>query len=103
MKQQQYSPSEVLKSVKEPYNKNTLWIQPFKDHTEIKVYNEGWKLLFSTKDLGLSDVSIKQVKQYNSELKDELIGTLKKQINSLSSDVLLLTNRIIELEKQVAK
>lgn len=103
IKQQQYSPSEVLINIREPYDKNTLWIHPFKGYTEIKVYNEGWKLLFSTKDLGLSDESLKQVKEFNSELKDFLINLLKKQIGKLSNDILLLTNKNIELEKRLSK
>ena len=103
IKQQQYSPSEVLISIREPYDKNTLWIHPFKGYTEIKVYNEGWKLLFSTKDLGLSDISLKQVKEFNSELKDFLINLLKKQIGKLSNDILLLTNKNIELERRLSK
>lgn len=103
MKQQQYSPSEVLISIREPYDKNTLWIHPFKGYTEIKVYNEGWKLLFSTKDLGLSEVARKEVEKYNTETKELLISLLQKQINKLSNDVLLLTNKNIELEKRIKK
>ena len=97
IKQQQYSPSEVLISIKEPYDKNTLWIHPFKGYTEIKIYNEGWKLLFSTRDLGLSKVSSDQV---DNKIKNSI---LLKQINKLSKDLLLLTNRNLELEKRIAK
>ena len=103
MKQQQYSPSEVLISIREPYDKNTLWIHPFKGYTEIKVYNEGWKLLFSTKDLGLSEVARKEVEKYNTEIKELLISLLQKQINKLSNEVFLLTNKNIELEKRIKK
>ena len=103
MKQQQYSPSEVLISIREPYDKNTLWIHPFKGYTEIKVYNEGWKLLFSTKDLGLSEVARKEVEEYNTEIKELLISLLQKQINKLSNEVFLLTNKNIELEKRIKK
>ena len=103
IKQQQYSPSEVLISSREPYNKSTLWIQPFKDHSELKLYNEGWKTLFSTKDEGLSEVAKKEVEKYNNELKELLISLLQKQINKLSNDVLLLTNKNIELEKRIKK
>lgn len=103
IKQQTYSPSEVLISIKEPYDKNTLWIHPFKGYTEIKVYNEGWKLLFSTKDLGLSNVSLKQVKTFDQDTKDFLIDLLKKQIGNLSNSILLLTNKNIELERRLSK
>lgn len=100
IKQQQYSPSEVLISIKEPYDKNTLWIHPFKGYTEIKVYNEGWKLLFSTKDLGLSKVSSDQV---DEKIKNSYTNILLKQINKLSRDLLLLSNKNLELEKRIAK
>jgi hypothetical protein len=51
----QYEPMEVLTSVKEPFNKNTLWIHPIDENLEIKIYDKGWKVLFTTKDLGLSN------------------------------------------------
>ena len=97
IKQQQYSPSEVLISIREPYDKNTLWIHPCKDYTELKIYNEGWKLLFSTKDLGLSKISSEQV---DEKIKNSI---LLKQINKLSKDLLLLANKNLELEKRIAK
>jgi len=46
---------EVLTSVKEPFNKNTFCIYPNNGDIEIKLYDKGWKVLFTTKDLGLSD------------------------------------------------
>jgi hypothetical protein len=48
---------EVLASVKEPYNRNTLWIHPNEDDFEIELFDKGWRVIFSTKDLGLSEVS----------------------------------------------
>ena len=53
----QYDPMEVLNSVREPYNKNTLWIHPLIDGFEIKVFEKGWETLLSTKDFGLSEMS----------------------------------------------
>jgi len=50
----QYEPMEVLTSVKEPFNKNTIWIHPVNGEFEVKINDKGWKVLFTTKDLGLS-------------------------------------------------
>jgi hypothetical protein len=48
---------EVLKSVKEPFNKNTLWIYPIDGDFEFKIFDKGWRIIGTTKDLGLTDNS----------------------------------------------
>jgi hypothetical protein len=42
---------EVLTSVREPFNKNTLWIYPTGEDIEVKIYDKGWRIILSTKDL----------------------------------------------------
>jgi len=56
----EYNSADVLIHTREPFNKNTLWIQPVKGEVKVNVYVEktGWKTIFSTKDNGLSDVSL---------------------------------------------
>lgn len=103
MKQQYYFPAETLVSTIEPKLKNVLWIYPLEDHYELRLYNKKWKTLFSTKDTGLSDLSEAQVLQLNNELKNEIIQLLQKQVNRLSNDILLLTNKNLELERRIKK
>jgi hypothetical protein len=49
--------TEILISLREPFNKNVLWIYPKDNEIELKVFDKGWKVLFTTKDKGLSKLS----------------------------------------------
>ena len=96
-----YEPSEVLISLREPYNKNTVWIHPHPDNIEVKVFDNGWRLLSQTKDVGLSPKSEEQIEKLNSLLKETLIEIIKKQFGKLSSDYLVMNNKYKILEQKV--
>jgi len=65
-------PTQVLISVREPYDRNTIWIQPHNGVVDLKVYNKGWVILSSTKDNGLSTLASTQVDDLVSNLRSEL-------------------------------
>lgn len=73
----QYEPMEVLNSIKEPFNKNTVWIYPGNEDIEVRIFNKGWKTVVNTKDLGLSEESKQQVEK----LVNEAINVLNYKFN----------------------
>lgn len=101
MERVNYEPSEVLISLREPYNKNTIWIYPGEDNIEIKIFNKGWKVIAQTKDLGLSKKSIEQIEIFNKDLKDTITNILKKHFGKFSSDNLQMLKRIQYLEGRI--
>ena len=98
-----YEPSDVLISPKEPYNKNTIWIYPTQDNIEIRIFDRGWKLLFQTKDLGLSNEAKNQVKEINKEFQDFIIRVIKKYFGKFSSNNNILYDKQKALEDRVKK
>lgn len=99
---QQYNPASVLINIREPYDKNTLWIKPTKDgNFEIKVFQNGWKTISTSKDLGLSEVSSKQVNSSLQNLNLELTKQITKQQGKLNGDSVLLFDKINSLKEKV--
>lgn len=96
-----YEPSDVLISLREPYNKNTVWIHPKSDNIEVKIFDGEWKILSQTKDIGLSNKSIEQIKVFNDDLKNTITSVLKKHIERSSSDYLHMIKRIQYLEERI--
>lgn len=108
----EYNSADVLIHTREPFNKNTLWIQPVKGDVKINIYVDkvGWKTILSTKDSGLSDVSLSQVTKLVSTLQTEIKDKCKKQFDRINSSSIIintkqkdLERRIEELESQVEK
>lgn len=97
-----YAPSEVLISVREPYNKNTVWIHPVtQDELQIKVFNNGWKVLCSNKDGGLSPISKVQVDELIETLNTNLQEILVENIKKLQSENALLISKLKNSEKRI--
>lgn len=99
----QYEPMEVLTSVREPFNKNTLWIHPHDDLIEVKIYNKGWKVLFTTKDVGLTEVSKQQLETLVNEFKNSFNFKFKQEYGKHRAALLTLTNKNRELEIKVGE
>lgn len=98
---QYYEPAEVLISVREPYNKNTLWIHPHDGIIESKVFNKGWKVISTTKDEGLSKISLEQINNLLEEYKESINNKMIKHFGKYSSDSKILINKQKELESKV--
>ena len=98
-----YEPSDVLISPREPYNKNTIWIHPKEDNIEIKIFDGGWKIISQTKDEGLSEESKIQIENINKELRQILMNILKKYFGKFSSDYNIIRERQNTLEEQMRK
>ena len=96
-----YEPSDVLISLREPYNKKTVWIHPKSDNIEVKIFDNGWKIICQTKDTGLSDKSKNQIEQLNNEFKNFIIRIIKKQFGKFSSNNNILLERQRLLEERV--
>lgn len=96
-----YEPSEVLISLREPYNKKTVWICPNEDNIEVKIFNKGWKTILQTKDTGLSEKALEQVNVFNEDLKRETIKILKKYLGKFSSDYFSMLKRVQYLESKI--
>lgn len=97
----QYEPMEVLTSVREPFNKNTLWIHPHDDLIEVKIYNKGWKILFTTKDVGLTEVSKQQLETLVNEFTNSFNFKFKKEYGKHRAALLTLINKNRDLELKV--
>ena len=97
-----YSPAEVLISVREPFNKNTLWLHTHDGIIELKIFDKGWKSIYSTQDNGLSKTSIEQVSTLIKELQENINNKLKKQLGKYSSDSITLLKRQKELEEKIS-
>ena len=105
-----YEPSDVLISLREPYNKKTIWIHPKSDNIEVKIYDKGWKIISQTKDTGLSEKSKNQIDEIFQGFQDLINGIIKKQFGKFtsSSNVLLerqkaLESKIQQLEDKIDK
>lgn len=99
----QYEPMDVLNSVKEPYNKNTFWIHPDEEDIEVKLFDNGWKTIFTTKDLGLSNTAKEQVEKLVNELRNTLNFKFNKEYGKCKTTIVNLMNRNRELELQLSK
>ena len=98
-----YEPSDVLISPREPYNKNTIWIHPKEDNIEIKIFDSGWKIISQTKDIGLSNKAKDQVEKTVEELKLAIISILQKQLGKFSSNNIILHNNQKQLEERITR
>lgn len=96
-----YNPAEVLISVREPYNKNTLWIRPYNDILEIKVFDKGWKTISTTEDKGLSNTSLEQINELLNNLQDIINNKIKKHLGRYSSDSQVFLKRQKELQSKI--
>ncbi len=96
-------PTQVLISVREPYDRNTIWIQPHNGVVDLKVYNKGWVILSSTKDNGLSKLASTQVDDLVNNLRSELQILVKKSFGRCAADSALVVSRCKSLETKVAE
>ena len=96
-----YEPSDVLISLREPYDKKTVWIHPKPDNIEVKIFDKGWKIICQTKDTGLSNESKNQIEQLNEEFKNFIIRIIKKQFGKFSSNNNILFERQKALEEKI--
>ena len=98
----EYSPSEVLIHTREPFNKNSLWIQPTKSEIKFNIYDSGkWRTIYTTKDEGLSSVSLQQVYRIISILKNEIEDKITKSFNKNNSSSLIVSKKQKELELKI--
>ena len=97
----QYDPMEILKSVKEPFNKNTLWIYPIDGNFEFKIFDKGWRIIGTTKDLGLTDNSKQQVENLVNEFKNTFNFKINKQFAKCTATLLNLMSKNRELEHRL--
>ena len=89
---------EVLYSVKEPFNKNTLWIYPNNENNiEIKVFDKGWKVLLTTEDLGLSEKS----KQWIENLVNKNFNMFNFKFNKEYGNTLTIHKNILDLVHKI--
>lgn len=93
--------AEVLISVREPYNKNTLWIKPTDGNIEFNIFNKGWETVLTTKDLGLSNKSEQQVIDLINESEKSFKLKLNKINGNYKNSVINLIKRNRELEQRV--
>ena len=96
----QYEPMEVLTSVREPFNKNTLWIYPTGEDIEVKIYDKGWRIIFSTKDLAQSK---QQVINLVNEFKETFNSKFIKEQGKQKSSLLKIMNKNRELEQKITE
>lgn len=93
-----YEVSEILYGVREPFNKNALWIYPTKNGVEMRVFNKGWKTLITSEDKGLSEISLKQVENLIENSQNSINERLKKYFSRFSSDSQIINQKYKQLE-----
>lgn len=99
-----YEPSEVLIHVREPFNKNTVWIQPTNGEIRINLYISGkWQPIYTTKDNGLSSESLQQVLNLVNNSENITNKKLTKQFDKQNSDSLQIFTKLREYESRIAK
>lgn len=103
--------AQVLISPREPYSKDTLWIYIGKDGViEFRVFNKGWKTIFSTTDQGLSEKSEQQVQDLVNKFENsfnfkfnKVQGKYKNTFLSLMDKNRQLEQKVNELENKIEK
>lgn len=98
---QSYSPAEVVISLREPFNKNSLWIHPHDGIVEMKVFDRGWKSVASNEDKGLSKLSADQIQELFKAFQDTVFSKFKKQLGKYSTDSIALYKKEKDLEWQI--
>ena len=96
-----YDPAEVLIHVREPFNKNTLWIHPHDGIIEVKVFDKKWIVIASTEDKGLSDKSEEQTDNLVSQTKNTILSKFKKVYSQQKQSMIVLRDRQKELEEKI--
>lgn len=94
--------TEIWVHIREPFNKNSLWIQPIDGVINIKVFDKGWKIIATTKDLGLSENALKQVITLVNELDLKTLERLKKFSGKYSNNMVNLLENEKKLEKRLS-
>ena len=97
------NPAEVLISIREPFNKNTLWINPHDGIIEIKIFNKRWISIFTTEDKGLSNTSLNQITELLEQIKTNINNKLNKHLGKYSSDSRKLLDKQKNLEEHITK
>lgn len=97
-----YDTAEVLIHVREPFNKNTLWIHPHDNIIEVKVFDKGWKIIASTEDKGLSTKSEEQTRNLVKLSENSLMSKFKKIYSQQKQDLIVLKNRERDLEEKIS-
>lgn len=98
---QEYIPADVLISAREPYSKNTLWVYINNNIIEVRVFQKGWKTIFTSKDLGLSELATKQVNDILDLFTNKIQNSVEKLISKYNKDSIVLKNKQDNLEKRV--
>lgn len=96
------TPSGIVISTVEPNNKDVLWIRPYNDYVEVKLYKKGWNVLFtSSKDKGLSEQSIEQVNQLIEDSENKTSKKLEMLSNRIANNSIVFTRQIDDLKRRV--
>ena len=64
-----YEPSDVLISLREPYDKKTVWIHPKSDNIEVKIFDNGNLIYNSPTTTEISEYSKKDLDTFWDEIK----------------------------------
>lgn len=96
-----YTPSGIIITTKEPSNKDLLWIHPYTDYIEVKLFNKGWKILFTSKDKGLSEQSKEQTEQLITNKTTMLSNRINNNSITFIRQIDDLKRRVKELEDKI--
>lgn len=94
-----YAPSGIIIGTKEPANKDLLWIHIHAGYIEVKLFSKGWKVLFTSKDIGLSEQSTEQVNQLISDKAETIMNKVANNSITFIRQIDDLKRRVEELEK----
>lgn len=94
--------SEVFVGIREPFSKNSVWIYTG-DVIEIRIFQNGWKTIYTTKELGLNDISRQEVIAFVNSCINEILNTLNNKTKRCISDILTLYKKYKDLENKINK
>ena len=99
-----YEPSDVLIHGREPFDKNTVWIQPINGELRVNLFISGkWQPIYTTKDNGLSNESLRQVMDLVNSLKEHLEQKLTKQFNKQNQSSLMMATKLKDYESRITQ
>lgn len=97
-----FDPVDVIVHLKEPFSKNTVWIQPIDGIINVKLYYKGkWNIIYTTQDKGLSDVALQQVEELVTTLGTTLVERMNKQLGKCSQNTISFLAKQKEMESRI--
>ncbi len=92
--------SDVWINIREPFSKNVVWIY-LGEIVEIRIYQNGWKTIATSADLGLGNKSKEEINTLLEEHKNNILDILNNKTKRCISDILVLYKKYRDLQNEI--